>query len=215
VAEAEELSPLTVRRAVRAAVGGGALHGLVRGLLVGLAVGAASALVTGWAYRRILEQRLEDLEPVVRRRLADALPAGIEMALRHPAETVYACVVTRIGHPSSISLDLRGRGGGPPTAHPEHVRVFFDREPCDGELGHGVSGDLITFESWTEYGHSTTLDELMEKGFPTLHERFVRSRRRALAAYYHEHPDARPLSAVSSTPHEDPGMRAASHRPEK
>jgi hypothetical protein len=216
--EAEELTPLTVGSVVRDAARSGALRGFVRGLVVGLAIGVAASLGISWAHRRILEKRLKALEPVIRRRLAAAVPAGIEMALRHPADSVYACIVTRVGHPSSISLDPHahpGRGEGAPTAHPEHVRVFFDLEPHEGELGYGVSGGIVLFESWTEYGRSVSLDELLKTEWPTVYEGFVRSRGRALAAYYDEHPEARPLSAVSSVPHEDPVVSLHGRRPEK
>jgi hypothetical protein len=205
--EVEEL--LTMRSLMRDLVAGGVLKQMVKGLVVNLVIGIVAGLVISWAHRAILRRRLEALEPVIAQRLEDALPGGIQKALAHPTETVYACIVTRVGRPSNIGLDARSRGEGAPTAHPENVHVYFDTEAHEGELGHGVSGDFVLFEVWTDYGYSVPLDDVLKRGSPERYEAFLNARMRAEQAYYAEHPDARPPSHVRSAPHEDPIARGA------
>jgi hypothetical protein len=204
LAEAESLTPVTIRAVLREAIASGVLQQIARNLVKSLIVGVLLGLVTAWAHYGILKQRLKLLEPVIRDRLLEALPAGIEKGLRHPTKTVYACVVIRITHPSGISLDLRSRGEGPPDAPAKHVRVFFDLEPHEGEIAHGLSGNWLLFDTWTAYGKSVRLDELLEQVSPALRERFNADRNRAREAFYAEHPSSRPASSVSSTPREDP-----------
>jgi hypothetical protein len=203
-AESRSLLPVTLRSVFREAVESGLLRSMARNLVQGLIVGALVGLVTAWAHRRILDQRLAKLEAVIRDRLAEELPSGMEKALRHPTETVFACIVIRVSRPSGISLDLRSRGEGPPNARPEHVRVFFDIEPHDGELAQGMTEDWVLFETWTEYGKSVPLDALLEQMSPELWQSFTIEKQRAREAFYSEHPGQRPLSSVSSKPSEDP-----------
>ncbi|MDQ0854999.1 hypothetical protein QFZ79_003110 [Arthrobacter sp. V4I6] len=202
-AESRSLLPVTLRSVLREAVESGLLRAMARNLVQGLIIGALVGLITAWAHRGILDQRLARLEAVIRDRLAEELPSGLEKALRHPTQTIFACIV-RVSHPSGISLDLRGRGEGPPDARPEHVRVFFDMEPHDGELAQGNSGDWVHFETWTEYGKSLPLDTLLEQVSPQLRQSFTMEKQRAREVFYSEHPGQRPLSSVSSKPSEDP-----------
>lgn len=206
-AESRSLLPVTLSSVFREAVESGLLKGMARNLVQGLIMGAFVGLITAWAHRGILHQRLAKLEAVIPDLLVEELPSGMEKALRHPTETIFACIVIRVSHPSGISLDLRSRGEGPPDARPEHVRVFFDIEPHDGELAQGRSGDWAHFETWTEYGKSVPLDDLLEQS-PELRQRLSVEKQRAREAFYSEHPGHRPLSSVSSKPSEDPVTRS-------
>ncbi|WP_219816635.1 hypothetical protein [Arthrobacter sp. ZGTC131] len=203
-AESRSLLPATLSSVFREAVASGLLRRMARNLVQGLIIGALMGLITAWAHRGILDQRLAKLEAVIRDRLAEELPSGMEKALRHPTETIFVCIVIRVSHPSGISLDLGSRGEGPPDARPEHVRVFFDIEPHDGELAQGNSGDWVHFETWTEYGKSVPLDALLEQVSPELRQSFTVEKQRAREAFYSEHLGQRPLSSVSSKPSEDP-----------
>ncbi len=203
LAKAKSLTP-AVRGLLRQVIASGVLGQMARNVAKNLILALIVSLIIAWAHHRILEQQLGELEPVIRDRLAEALPMGLEKAIRHPTETVYVCVAIRITHASTVALDLRSRAEGPPKAPAEHVRVFFDLEKHDGELGSGFSGSYLVGERWTAYGQSVALDDLLGQVSPELRKQFTADRQAAQEAFYAEHPGARPLSSVSSTPREDP-----------
>jgi Pput_2613-like deaminase len=191
--------------------------GLRSGIASVVGMFALHAFLT-WYMNRRWDEQTEEFEEELAKRLADRLPVGLALAVRHPASQVYANVIYHFGmrvvtNPESAVnqvpfLTLR--------------QVYYDTEPVAAfgplasedasvELRRWKEGSTAIWEyedDWREYGISIPLWQLLAAAPESEELKSFRSEHAAaLAQHRVRHPEQRPPSRVTSVPHEDPVRR--------